>query len=122
MQDFFLKIFGKGIFDQYLKPYNNKIWKMDVSKLDTQMVSRIPQPPVEDIIKSANGISTEGYKHQLYFNYPKKRGIQSLFDAFTEKLNKKKVEIIKEFKINKIIKKDKLFIVLGNKKKIQSDK
>tara|TARA_B110000211_G_C14091331_1_gene559323 strand:+ start:3880 stop:5190 length:1311 start_codon:yes stop_codon:yes gene_type:complete len=122
MQDFFLKIFGKGIFDQYLKPYNNKIWKMDVSKLDTQMVSRIPQPPVEDIIKSANGISTEGYKHQLYFNYPKKRGIQSLFDAFTEKLNKKKVEIIKEFKINKIIKKDKLFMVLGNKKKIQSDK
>ena len=94
MQDFFLKIFGQGIFEQYLKPYNNKIWKMHVSKLDTQMVDRIPQPPVEDIIKSANGISTEGYKHQLYFNYPKKGGIQSLFDAFVKKLNKKKVEIV----------------------------
>ena len=122
MQDFFLKTFGKGIFEQYLKPYNNKIWKMHVSKLDTQMVNRIPQPPIEDIIKSANGISTEGYKHQLYFNYPKKGGIQSLFNVFAKRLNKKKVKIIKKFKISKIIKKDKLFIVLGNNKKIQSDK
>ena len=63
---------------------------MDVSKLDTQMVDRIPQPPVEDIIKSAKGIKTEGYKHQLYFDYPKRGGIQSLFDAFLNKLNKKK--------------------------------
>ena len=122
MQDFFLKIFGQGIFEQYLKPYNNKIWKMHVSKLDTQMVDRIPQPPVEDIIKSANGISTEGYKHQLYFNYPKKGGIQSLFDAFVKKLNKKKVEIVKEFKIKKISKKNKLFIVSNNKRDIKSDK
>ena len=122
MQDFFLKNFGRGIFEQYLKPYNNKIWKMHVSKLDTQMVDRIPQPPVEDIIKSANGVSTEGYKHQLYFNYPKKGGIQSLFDAFEKKLNKKKIEIIKEFKINKIKKINKFFIVTDNKTNIKSDK
>ena len=69
---------------------------MHVSKLDTQMVDRIPQPPVADIIKSANGIKTEGYRHQLYFDYPKKGGIQSLFDAFYNKLNKKKVKIIKK--------------------------
>ena len=105
MQDFFLKTFGKGIFEQYLKPYNNKIWKMHVSKLDTQMVDRIPQPPVEDIIKSARGTNTEGYKHQLYFNYPAKGGIQSLFNAFERKLNRKKVKIYKNFKIQEIVKK-----------------
>ena len=31
------------------------------------MVERIPRPPDEDIIKSAKGIKTEGYKHQLNF-------------------------------------------------------
>jgi len=122
MQDFFLKTFGKGIFEQYLKPYNNKIWKMHVSKLDTQMVDRIPQPPVEDIIKSANGVTTEGYKHQLYFDYPKKGGIQSLFDAFYNKLDKKKVKVVKNFIIKKIIKKNKLITINSNKEIIQTDK
>jgi protoporphyrinogen oxidase len=122
MQDFFLKTFGKGIFEQYLKPYNNKIWKMHVSKLDTQMVDRIPQPPVADIIKSANGINTEGYRHQLYFDYPKKGGIQSLFDAFYNKLNKKKVKIINNFKIKKIIKKNKSIIIESNKEILETDK
>ena len=75
-------MFGKGIYDAYLGPYNNKIWKMRPSNLDTQMVDRIPQPPVSDIIKSAQGQVTEGYKHQLYFHYPSKGGIESLFNAF----------------------------------------
>ena len=122
MQEFFLKTFGKGIFEQYLKPYNNKIWKMSVSKLDTQMVDRIPQPPVQDIINSAKGIQTEGYKHQLYFDYPKKGGIQSLFEAFLKKLSKKKIEIIKDFQIKKIFKKNKLMIVQGNNRLIDSDR
>ena len=71
MKDFFLKNFGEGIFNLYLGPYNNKIWKMNTSKLDTQMVERIPRPPDQDIINSAKGVVTEGYKHQLYFHYPK---------------------------------------------------
>ena len=52
-----------------------------------EWVERIPKPPVEDIIKSAIGIETEGYTHQLYFYYPKKGGFQSLVRAFEEKLN-----------------------------------
>ncbi len=115
MQDFFLKTFGRGIFDLYLKPYNNKIWKMDVSKLDTQMVERIPKPPKIDIIKSANGIKTEGYKHQLYFHYPKKGGIQSLFEAYVDKLNDK-VLLKNNFKLLKISKDKKLLIHSKHKK------
>ena len=61
MNQFFLKIFGAGITNLYLNPYNRKIWKFDPSFLDTQMVERIPRPPDEDIIKSAKGIKTEGY-------------------------------------------------------------
>ena len=86
------------------------------------MVDRIPQPPVEDIIKSAKGIKTEGYKHQLYFDYPKRGGIQSLFDAFLNKLNKKKIEIVRNFKIEKIFKKKKLMVFKTKKEKLSQIK
>jgi protoporphyrinogen oxidase len=70
--------FGQGIADKYLLPYNRKIWKYDLDKMSTHWVERIPSPPLEDIIKSAIGIETEGYLHQLHFYYPKIGGIQSL--------------------------------------------
>lgn len=69
MLQFFLKTFGEGITRLYLQPYNEKIWKFDSSCMDLQMVSRIPKPLKEDVINSSKGISTEGYKHQLFFHY-----------------------------------------------------
>jgi protoporphyrinogen oxidase len=121
MKDFFLKNFGEGIFNLYLGPYNNKIWKMNTAKLDTQMVDRIPRPPDEDIIKSAKGVITEGYKHQLYFHYPKTGGIQSLLNAFKNKL-KNKVKIIKPIKINKINKVNRSFLINSDKGNFEADK
>ncbi len=87
MLHFFLKTFGEGITNTYLRPYNEKIWKFDPSFMDTQMVERIPKPPREDIINSANGLDTEGFLHQLYFYYPKEGGIESLIKAFANKFN-----------------------------------
>ena len=121
MKDFFLKNFGEGIFNLYLGPYNNKIWKMNTSKLDTQMVERIPRPPDEDIINSAKGVVTEGYKHQLYFHYPKTGGIQSLLNAFRKKL-KNKVKIVKPIKIKKINKIRKSFLINSNRGNFKADK
>ena len=89
MLQFFLKNFGEGITEIYLKPYNNKIWKFDLELMDTQMVERIPKPPKEDVIKSAKGIPTEGYTHQLYFHYPEKGGFQALIEAYREKIRQK---------------------------------
>lgn len=73
--------FGKGIAEKYLIPYNRKIWKIHPGRLSKSWVERIPKPPKEDVIKSALGILTEGYKHQLYFKYPVKGGIESLIRA-----------------------------------------
>jgi len=56
-------------------------------------VERIPRPPAEDIIKSAIGIETEGYTHQLYFYYPINGGIQSLIEAIKESLPKENVKL-----------------------------
>jgi protoporphyrinogen oxidase len=89
MLQFFLKTFGEGITHCYLQPYNQKIWKFDPSCLDTQMVERIPKPPKEDVIASANGIETEGYTHQLYFHYPKAGGFQTIVNAYTARAGAK---------------------------------
>lgn len=92
MLQFFLKTFGEGITNLYLRPYNEKIWKFDPSFMDTQMVDRIPKPPKEDILKSAAGETIDGYTHQLYFTYPKQGGTAAIIQALREKLSGK-VEI-----------------------------
>ncbi len=73
--------FGRGIAEKYLIPYNQKIWKTLPSKLSLEWVERIPKPPMEDVVKSAVGVSTEGYTHQLYFRYPMNGGAEALVHA-----------------------------------------
>jgi len=71
--------FGKGIADLYMIPYNEKIWKYPAERMSMHWVDgRIPRPPVEDVIRSAIGIETEGYTHQSVFSYPLKGGIEAM--------------------------------------------
>jgi protoporphyrinogen oxidase len=89
MLQFFLKTFGAGITNLYLRPYNEKIWKFDPAFMDTQMVERIPKPPKEDILRSAAGETVDGYLHQLYFTYPKRGGTEALISSLRQKLSDK---------------------------------
>jgi len=71
--------FGKGITECYLLPYNEKIWKTPAAEMGVDWVDgRVPDPPLEDVIKSSLGIPTEGYTHQLNFLYPREGGVESL--------------------------------------------
>lgn len=78
--------FGRGISEKYFIPYNRKIWNYDPEQIGLEFVSRIPRPPMEDVVKSAIGIPTEGYLHQLYFYYPTTGGYESLVHAFASKV------------------------------------
>lgn len=89
MLQFFLKTFGEGITNTYLRPYNEKIWKFDPAFMDTQMVDRIPKPPKEDILRSAAGETVDGYVHQLYFTYPAHGGTQAIIEAIQQRLTDK---------------------------------
>jgi len=93
--------FGKGIAEKYLIPYNRKIWKRDLKELSLLWVDRIPDPSREDIVKSALGIETEGYTHQLNFYYPRRGGIQALIESLSNKLP----EVRTGFQIKRIIRK-----------------
>ena len=71
--------FGKGLAEKYLIPYNEKIWNVPAEQLGLEWVEgRVPKPPLEDVIKAAVGVESEGYTHQLYFSYPLRGGIESL--------------------------------------------
>jgi protoporphyrinogen oxidase len=79
--------FGKGLAEKYLIPYNEKIWNVPAEELGLEWVEgRVPKPPLEDVIKAAVGVETEGYTHQLYFNYPLRGGIESLPRAIEQKV------------------------------------
>ena len=124
MQQFFLKTFGQGICDEYLIPYNKKIWKFDPSCLDTQMVERIPKPPAEDIIKSSAGQKTEGYLHQLYYHYPDSGGFQSLIDKYDLEFcaNNNQNEIMLNTEILSIEKNEKWKVTLSDRTIITGDR
>jgi len=81
--------FGKGIAECYMVPYNEKIWKYPTDQMSLHWVDgRIPRPPVEDVIRSAIGIETEGYTHQSVFSYPLQGGIEALAHAIAVPIRK----------------------------------
>jgi protoporphyrinogen oxidase len=78
----FLHHFGEAMCEKYFFPYNEKVWNIPVAELSMSWVDRIPQPPAEDVLKSAMGISTEGYLHQLFYHYPLRGGYQAISKAW----------------------------------------
>jgi len=108
--------FGKGIAEKYLIPYNNKIWNYDLKNMGIDFVekTRIPQPPLKDILKSSLGIETEGFLHQLYFYYPEHGGTQ----AFIKSLEKDVTNVVRNFDVKKIKKAGSQWLVSdGNTEK-----
>ncbi len=78
--------FGAGISEKYFIPYNRKIWNYDPEKIGLEFVSRIPRPPMEDVLKSSIGIPTEGYLHQLFYSYPTEGGFEAIVKAFAQRV------------------------------------
>lgn len=79
--------FGRGIAELYMIPYNEKIWNYPAHLMSAHwMEGRVPRPPVEDVIKSAIGIETEGYTHQSIFSYPVEGGIEALVTSIADGL------------------------------------
>jgi protoporphyrinogen oxidase len=82
--------FGDGIAEHFMDPYNAKVWKRDLDALTSDWVAgRVPDAPVDDVLRSAVGIRTEGYTHQSIFYYPKSGGFQAITDGIARGLSAK---------------------------------
>ncbi|WXG44774.1 MAG: FAD-dependent oxidoreductase [Promethearchaeati archaeon SRVP18_Atabeyarchaeia-1] len=119
LRDWFYYTFGKGIAEKYMVPYNEKIWKYPTERISLEWVERIPHPPIEDIVKSSLGIQTEGYVHQLNFQYPVVGGIQAVIAAIEVKV---KDNILRQFSVKKVRKEGRKWIVSDDKGEVEFDK
>jgi protoporphyrinogen oxidase len=112
--------FGRGIAETYMVPYNEKIWNYPSEKMSLHWVEgRIPRPPVEDIIKSAIGIETEGYTHQAVFSYPIHGGIEALIRALATPFED---SIVTGFPVTSIRQSEGEFIISDGTREIVADR
>ena len=70
---------GDGFARHFMVPYNEKIWKRDLTTMASAWVAgRVPEAPIEDILRSAIGVDTEGYTHQSVFWFPLRGGFEAM--------------------------------------------
>ena len=79
--------FGEGIARHFMDPYNAKVWKRELDQLSSDWVAgRVPDAPIEDVLRASVGIATEGYTHQSTFYYPARGGFQAITDGIASTL------------------------------------
>lgn len=101
LDEWFQSNFGKKLTDVYFRPYNEKIWNIPLAKLSMQWADRIPSPPWKDVLQGALGSTTEGYLHQLFYQYPLKGGYGALMKAWAAKLSPG--QVVTNSKLTKVL-------------------
>jgi protoporphyrinogen oxidase len=89
---------GDKIADNYMIPYNKKLWCIDISKLNTDWLIKIPETDVKLVLKSIierNSNFTESVVSHKSFYYPKYGGFQAVFDAIKNPIQKHIVHNLK---------------------------
>lgn len=82
LAEWFEANFGDVLVSTYFRPYNEKLWNVPLERLSMSWADRIPQPPLDDVIRGAMGELSEGYLHQLYYSYPLRGGYSALMEAW----------------------------------------
>lgn len=119
-QDWIYATFGRGIAECYMVPYNQKIWKYPPKKMSAHwMEGRVPRPPVEDVIRSAIGIETEGYTHQAVFSYPQNGGIEALVRAIAGPIED---SIRTGFTVRSVRKRNEKWIIRDDEEEVLADR
>ncbi len=76
------KVFGRGIADHFMIPYNSKLWRTDLDEVECGWVSwSIPRPSLREILDGAFGQTVRGLGYNPTFLYPRRSGIRVLPDA-----------------------------------------
>lgn len=76
-------VLGKGVAKHYMVPYNEKIWKYDLRKMDFKFVEgRVPSPDIKEMVKGALGTQDKAFGPNATFSYPINGGIGAIPKAF----------------------------------------
>ncbi len=105
LKEWLCNMFGREVAERYLIPYNRKIWKYPLERMEFRWAeTRLPNPLQKNSLAAS------------YFYYPLRGGIQTLIDSLKHK-TRGRVET--RFRIKKIIRNsDKWIVSDGQKEKI----
>lgn len=106
--------FGKSIVEKFLKPYNEKLYAIDLANLDVDAMGRFfPYADKEAIIKNMKNSTNNSYNNN--FLYPK-NGAGSFIKVLEDNLNKEKILLntyVKE------IDEENKYVLLSNGEKVE---
>ncbi len=101
-EDFLLVNFGQTLYRIYFKPYNEKIWGHDLSKISIDWLNgKLPNPSIEKIIYNNFVKANETSMVHSTFYYPYKNGSQFIADKLAKNLNIEYNSKINSIKRNK---------------------
>lgn len=79
--------FGEGITRRFMRPYNEKLWRLPLSKLTTEWQGRfVPKPSPSEVVYGALTEKNALFGYNASFRYPVRGGIQSLPDSLAGRL------------------------------------
>lgn len=74
---------GNMICDNYMVPYNEKLWGISPEEMDIDWLYKIPQINVEEAMKYSlkREADVNKFPAHIHFYYPKRGGVQRIIDA-----------------------------------------
>lgn len=82
-EEFIYKVWGAGIAKHFAIPYNQKLWAVPLSEMETSWLGgRVPLPNLEEMIEGALSPSPKPMGPNARFGYPLRGGFQSLMNGF----------------------------------------
>jgi len=86
--EWIINVLGEGVGKYYMIPYNEKIWKFDLKKMDYRWIAgRVPAPNLKEMIKGALGTQNAAFGPNASFSYPITGGIGAIPKAFLPHIN-----------------------------------
>lgn len=106
--------FGKSIVDKFLKPYNEKLYAIDLTKLDVDAMGRFfPYADKEAIIKNMKESKNNSYNNN--FLYPK-NGAGSFIKILEDNLDKNRILLNTTVML---INEKERYVILSNGKRVE---
>ncbi len=100
-KDFIYGEFGDGIAEEFLIPYNSKIWTINPEYMSAGFCEKyIPIPEIDDVIDGALGIARTDVGYNSSFFYPLREGIESIIKGFLRKIQANIIYKTHPIKIN----------------------
>jgi protoporphyrinogen oxidase len=86
-RDWSLSVFGRGISEAFMFPYNAKLFRREPEAMTADWVSwSVPRPGLREVVRGALGLSNDGMGYNPTFRYPRRGGISVLPEALAARV------------------------------------